>query len=56
MAEEEPNRCVAWELFAIMEDDKCVGVIAKNPNRPQAIDILEDVRALLAEPQAPIDE
>lgn len=38
----------AWEMFAVMEDDKLVGLVAKNPNRHEVIDILDDLRALLA--------
>ena len=43
----------AWELFAIMDDDgRCVGLFAKDPERPTVVDVTDDVRKLVDHPAA----
>lgn len=33
----------AWQLFAVMDDDKLLRIVAKNPDRPQVIDVTDDI-------------
>lgn len=38
-----PPERLCWELFAVMEGDKFIGVVAKDPNRPVVIDITTEL-------------
>lgn len=38
-----------WQLFAVMDDGKFTGVVAKDPERPSVIDVTYDLRELLKE-------
>jgi hypothetical protein len=45
----------AWELFAVMKDEKCVRVVAKKPDRPVAVDVTLDLIELVARAIRPPD-
>ena len=38
----------AWQLYAVMDGDKCVKVVAKNPDEPSVIDVTADIAELIA--------
>lgn len=43
-----------WSVYAVMdENEKLVGLVAKNPDRPTVLDIVDDLKTLINPPKAP---
>lgn len=46
MSDEKTERLnigALWQLFAVMDGDELSRVVAKNPRKPQVVDITEDL-------------
>ncbi len=39
----QPSANEAWQLLAVMDGEKLVSVLAKNPNRPQMVDVTQQL-------------
>ena len=39
----------AWQLFLIMDNEKPIMLVAKDPNKPSIINVTEEIRILLKE-------